>query len=176
MAERSPTGADTARLAAILECMSAADTDSPSSPETVFFPDLVPELLVEGIAASLDFWVGLCGFEMLYDRPGDGFAYLRAGTAHLMLEQVGVGRNWIPGDLERPLGRGINFQIMLPNIAALLQRLAAAEWPLFMPAETKWYETGQTRAGVAQFLVQDPDGYLVRFSSRVGDPGIAASA
>ena len=156
--------------------MSAADTDSPSSPETVFFPDLVPELLVEDLAASLGFWVGLCGFEVLYDRPDDGFAYLHAGTAHLMLEQVGVGRNWIPGALERPLGRGINFQIMLPHIDPLLERLAAAEWPLFMAAETKWYETGRTRAGVAQFLVQDPDGYLVRFSSRVGASGIAASA
>ncbi|WP_165384907.1 VOC family protein [Cryobacterium sp. SO1] len=156
--------------------MSAADTDTSSSPEPVFFPDLVPELLIEDLAASLDFWVGLCGFEVLYDRPDDGFAYLRTGTAHLMLEQVGVGRNWVPGALERPLGRGINFQIMLSQIAPLLERLAAAEWPLFMAAETKWYETGQTRAGVAQFLVQDPDGYLVRFSSRVSDPGNPASA
>lgn len=156
--------------------MSAADTDAPSSLEPVLFPDLVPELLVEDLSNSLGFWIGLCRFEVLYDRPDDGFAYLRAGTAHLMLEQVGVGRNWIPGALERPLGRGINFQIMLPNIDSLLERLAAAEWPLFMPAETKWYETGQTRAGVAQFLVQDPDGYLVRFSSRVSDPGNAASA
>lgn len=150
---------------------SGSASPSPADQEPVFFPDLVPELLVEDLPASLDFWVGLCGFAVLYDRPDDGFAYLHAGTAHLMLEQVGVGRNWIPGALERPLGRGINFQIMLPDIAPLLDRLAAAEWPLFMAAETKWYETGDTRAGVAQFLVQDPDGYLVRFSSRVGTAG-----
>ena len=143
-------------------------TDTPSRPEPAFFPDLVPELLVEDLAPSLHFWVGLCVFEVLYDRPADGFAYLHAGTAHLMLEQVGVGRNWIPAALERPLGRGINVQIMLPDIAPLLERLSAAGWPLFMAAETKWYATGETRAGVAQFLVQDPDGYLVRFSSRVG--------
>jgi catechol 2,3-dioxygenase-like lactoylglutathione lyase family enzyme len=146
-------------------------TGAPATPEPVFFPDLVPELLVENLQASLDFWVRLCHFEVLYDRPADGFAYLRSGTAHLMLEQVGVGRNWIPGALERPFGRGINFQIMLPDIAPLLERLAEAGWPLFMAAETKWYETGTTRAGVAQFLVQDPDGYLLRFSSRVGAAG-----
>jgi len=171
--------ADAGGPAAILERMSAAGTDTgtdpdantPARPEPVFFPDLVPELLIEDLPASLAFWVGLCGFEVLYDRPDDGFAYLQSGTAHLMLEQVGIGRNWIPAPLERPLGRGINFQITLPDIAPLLERLAAAEWPLFMPAETKWYETGATRAGVAQFLVQDPDGYLVRFSSRVGTVG-----
>ncbi|WP_165791220.1 bleomycin resistance protein [Cryobacterium zongtaii] len=151
--------------------MTAADAALPSTPEPVFFPDLVPELLVGDLAVSLSFWVELCGFEVLYDRPDDGFAYLRAGTAHLMLEQVGIGRNWIPAALERPLGRGINFQIMMPNIAPLLERLAAAVWPLFMAAETRWYDTGDTQAGVAQFLVQDPDGYLVRFSSRVSAEG-----
>ena len=146
---------------------SAAATAATAPP---FFPDLVPELLVEDLSASLGFWVALCGFEVLYDRPQEGFAYLHSGTAHLMLEEVGAGRNWIPGALERPLGRGINFQIMVPAINELLGRLAAADWPLFMAAEEKWYDTGDTRAGVAQFLVQDPDGYLVRFSSRLGGP------
>ena len=84
-----------------------------------------------------------------------------------MLEQVGVGRNWIPAGLDLPLGRGINFQVSVPDIAPLLERLAGAGWPLFMPPETRWYETGERRAGVAQFLVQDPDGYLVRFSARL---------
>ncbi|WEO78930.1 VOC family protein [Cryobacterium sp. SO2] len=147
--------------------MTAAGTDPSPQQEPVAFPDLVPELLVGDLAVSLHFWVALCGFEVLYDRPDDGFAYLHSGTAHLMLEQVGIGRNWIPAALERPLGRGINFQIMVPDITPLLERLATAGWPLFMPAEDKWYDTGETRAGVAQFLVQDPDGYLVRFSSRL---------
>jgi catechol 2,3-dioxygenase-like lactoylglutathione lyase family enzyme len=57
----------------------------------------VPELLVTDLATSLDFWVGLCSFRVLYDRPQEGFAYLHRGTAHLMLEQIGAGRNWVPG-------------------------------------------------------------------------------
>lgn len=145
--------------------MTSPAATPPPAPEVS--PDLVPELLVTDLATSLHFWVTLCGFEVLYDRPLEGFAYLRSGTAHLMLEQVGAGRNWIPGALERPLGRGINFQIMVPAISVLVDSLAAADWPLFMAPETKWYDTGETQAGVAQFLVQDPDGYLVRFSSRL---------
>lgn len=82
-----------------------------------------------------------------------------------MLDQIGLGRDWVPGSLERPLGRGVNFQIAVPEIAPLLGRLASAGWPLFLAPETKWYQTGATRAGVSQFLVQDPDGYLVRFAS-----------
>ena len=154
--------------AAILGGMTSPAATPPPASEVS--PDLVPELLVTDLATSLHFWVTLCGFEVLYERPLEGFAYLRSGTAHLMLEQVGAGRNWIPGALERPLGRGINFQIMVPAISVLVDSLAAAEWPLFMAPETKWYDTGETQAGVAQFLVQDPDGYLVRFSSRLGGP------
>jgi catechol 2,3-dioxygenase-like lactoylglutathione lyase family enzyme len=139
----------------------------PINPPTAFLPDLVPELLVDDLVASVAFWVGLCGFAISYDRPEEGFAYLTSGSAHIMLEQAGVGRNWIPAPLDRPLGRGINFQINVPSIDPLLDRLSAHGWPLFQAPEEKWYRTGATDVGLTQFLVQDPDGYLLRFSARL---------
>ena len=39
---------------------------------------------------------------------------------------------------------------------------------LFLAPETRWYRTGAQEAGVVQFLVQDPDGYLLRFQSSLG--------
>jgi catechol 2,3-dioxygenase-like lactoylglutathione lyase family enzyme len=131
-------------------------------------PALVPELLVESVAASTDFWCGLCGFGVRYDRPDEGFAYLVLGGAHVMLEQAGVGRNWLTGPLDRPLGRGINLQIGVPSIEPICSSLRAAGWPLFMEPETKWYRTGDREVGVEQFLVADPDGYLLRFQAAVG--------
>ena len=128
-------------------------------------PGLVPELLVTDLVASLTFWVTLCGFEVLYDRPSEGFACLQLGTARVMVEQIGVGRNWIPGPLEAPLGRGVNFEITVPAITPLVERLSWAGWPLFMAPETKTYQMGATESEVTQFLVQDPDGYLLRFGS-----------
>lgn len=101
-------------------------------------PALVPELLVESVAASVDFWCRLCRFEVLYDRPEEGFTYVAQGSAHVMLEQFGVGRNWLRGSLERPLGRGINFQITVPAIDPICSSLRGAGWPLFMEPETKW--------------------------------------
>ena len=136
---------------------------------TPTFPGLVPELLITDLPTSLDFWVTLCGFEILYDRPEEGFAYLHSGTAHLMLDQIGLGRDWVSGPLERPLGRGVNFQVAVPAIGPLVERLASSGWPLFLAPETRWYQTGDTSTGVSQFLVQDPDGYLVRFTSPLGD-------
>lgn len=144
--------------------------------ESACGPGLVPELLVEALEDSLDFWCRLCGFQVLYDRPEEGFAYIASGTAHFMIEQAGVGRNWTPAALERPLGRGVNFQVSVASIDPLVNALRSANWALFMEPETKWYRTGKAEAGVVQFLVQDPDGYLIRFQSslglRAGDPSV----
>lgn len=139
-----------------------------TSMDSMFNPGLVPELLVGSIEESLNFWCRLCGFEVLYDRPEEGFAYITSGNAHVMLEEAGVGRNWTPAGLDRPLGAGINFQISVDSIGPLVAALQTADWPLFMEPETKWYRTGLAEAGVAQFLVQDPDGYLLRFQSSLG--------
>lgn len=39
-------------------------------------PSLVPELAVIDCSVSVRFWRDLLGFEVLYDRPEEGFAYL----------------------------------------------------------------------------------------------------
>lgn len=140
-------------------------TTVPSAAPEPVFPGLVPELLVTDVAVSLDFWVGLCGFEIVYDRPEEGFAYLRLGSVDVMLDQIGLGRDWVSGPLERPLGRGVSFQVTVPAIEPLIERMSAAGQQLFLPPENKWYLTGSSEAGLRQFLVQDPDGYLVRFAA-----------
>ncbi len=133
-----------------------------------FEPALVPELLVVDLERSLVFWRDVCGFEIRHSRPEERFACIALGSAHLMLEQIGVGRNWITGPLEVPLGRGINFQINVPRITHLVSALGHAGIDLLMQPETKWYCVGNEEAGVEQFLVTDPDGYLIRFQSSRG--------
>ncbi|WP_428031003.1 bleomycin resistance protein [Ancylobacter sp.] len=137
------------------------------APDFVWAP-LVPELLVANLAASLVFWRDLCGFEIAYRRDEDGFAYLAREGAQLMLEELGEGRQWITGPLEKPFGRGINFQIAVRVVEPILDALAVAGWPLHMAPEDKWYRAGEDEVGVRQFLVQDPDGYLIRFSASLG--------
>ncbi len=125
---------------------------------------LVPELLVSNIDTSLAFWIGLLGFEIVFDRPAERFAFLRLDAIEVMIEQVGAGRNWLSGDLEKPLGRGINLQMLAADWTWALARLRRHEWPLFMEPEEKWYQTGAEDVGQTQFLVQDPDGYLLRLA------------
>lgn len=86
-----------------------------------------------------------------------------------MLEQTGVGRNWITGPLERPLGRGINFQIAVPDADSIADALGSSGIELFMQPETHRYQVGNEEVCVRQFLVTDPDGYLIRFQSSTPD-------
>jgi catechol 2,3-dioxygenase-like lactoylglutathione lyase family enzyme len=138
------------------------------------FAALVPELLVADVAVSLRFWRDLCGFRIAFDRLWEGFAYLEREGAQVMLEERGRSRNWVTGPLEAPLGRGLNLQIRVSSIDPIVTALAAAGWELFMAPETKVYRVGETDRAVRQFLVQDPDGYLVRFSE--AGSGVTPSA
>ena len=132
-------------------------------PLTHDWKPLVPELIVRDLGASLHFWRDILGFRVLYERPAEGFAYLERERAEVMLEVLG-DRSWEVGPLERPFGRGINLQIEAASLDPMLEALARAQWPLYRQPEERWYRVGAMEAGQRQFLVQDPDGYLLRFA------------
>ena len=132
-------------------------------------PGLVPELSVTDYEASRHFWCDLIGFSLRYERPEEGFGYLVLGCAHLMLDQINRGRTWATGALEPPLGRGINFEVQVENLDTALQRIMSAGWPIFVEPEEEWYRAGDIEIGVRQFLVQDPDGYLLRLQQEIGE-------
>ena len=123
----------------------------------------VPELYVSDLARSLDFYCGALGFSIVYQRPAERFAYIERGGAELMLEEP-VGRTWLAGPLEAPYGRGVNFQITVEDAAALCEAALAAGAPLIQPLEEKTYLRDDEPIRVRQGVVQDPDGYLLRFS------------
>ncbi|MBF9232939.1 bleomycin resistance protein [Microvirga alba] len=132
------------------------------------FNPLVPELDVTDIEKSLWFWCDLLGFEVAYDRPKAKFAYLQREGAQIMLCQI--NGNWQTGTLEAPFGRGVNFQIAARNLDPMLKALADAGWPLFREPSEAWYRIGDQlmENGSREFLVQDPDGYLIRFAESIG--------
>lgn len=129
---------------------------------------LVPELNVDNLERSLAFYVGLAGFNIRYQRPEDRFAYLERDGVELMMEETfGPGRRWHPAPLEHPYGRGLNFQIEVDNVAALHARLRDAGHSFILDLEEKWYRVGEGNEGQRQFVVADPDGYLLRFCEAI---------
>ena len=145
------------------------------SSRPIDFQPLVPELVCADFAASLAFYRDLLGFTRLYGRENPNFAYLERERAQLMLEQHESDGSWMTGALERPFGRGINLQIEATDLSPLLDRLAAARWPLYRAAEEAWYRIEDRLEGQRQFLVQDPDGYLLRFCQDLGARALDAA-
>ena len=131
---------------------------------------LVPELIVTDLHTSLHFWTTLVGFAIAYERPDEGFAYLDLNGAQIMLEQHnGVEQQWLSDELTAPFGRGINLQIEVACVATIINRLLTDQWPLFLDCEEVWYRAGDKEVGQRQFIVQDPDGYLVRLVESLGE-------
>jgi catechol 2,3-dioxygenase-like lactoylglutathione lyase family enzyme len=132
-------------------------------------PPVVPELDVANLVLSLRFYTDVLGFKLRFERPEEQFAYLTRGLVHLMLEQAdGPGRRFRTAALEHPYGRGINLQIEVPDVDLLHAQAAKAGATIHVSLEERWYLQGNQEAGIRQFVVIDPDGYLLRFCTSLG--------
>lgn len=135
---------------------------------------LTPELDVADLDRSLAFYVGVIGFSVLFDRPEERFAFLTLEGVHLMLEEAaGPGRRFRTAPLEQPYGRGVNFMIDVADVDSMHSRVQAAGCTIVIPLEERWYRRGASENGHRQFVVADPDGYLLRFSRSLGRRPVA---
>lgn len=130
---------------------------------------LTPELDVDHLDRSLDFYVRVIGFRVVFERPEERFAYLNLDGASLMLEETaGPGRRLRIAPLEHPYGRGMNLELGVANSDAIYRRVLAEGLEPLIPLEERWYRQGDAEVGVRQFVVVDPDGYLLRVSTGIG--------
>ena len=125
------------------------------------FNKLIPELSVTDINRTREFYVDVLGFKICYERPEDKFIFVEKDGNQIMLEQI--NDNWNVGKMEYPFGRGINFEMTISDVDAVYERIEKAGIKLFRKMEVKDYECGDETVHQKQFLVQDPDGYLLRF-------------
>lgn len=139
-------------------------------------PRIIPELDVTNLGRSLEFYSAVLGFEVLYERPEERFAMIDLAGARLMLEEAeGPGRRFRTAPLERPYGRGVNFQIEVDDTRSIYSRVIESQSPVLIPLEARWYRVGPSETGNEQFVVCDPDGYLLRLFTNLGSR-IAAKA
>jgi catechol 2,3-dioxygenase-like lactoylglutathione lyase family enzyme len=136
---------------------------------------LTPELYCSNIKTSLLFYTEILGFSIQYQREKDGFAMLERQGSRIMLDEIRkdavneTDRIWISGPLEAPFGRGINFEIKTSKVDELYDRIQKAGGSIFLPIEEKWYRTSDVEIGNRQFIVLDPDGYMLRFAQDLGE-------
>lgn len=132
-------------------------------------PSLVPELAVSDLGRSLPFYAGVLGFRVHAWRWEERFVYLIRERTHLMLEEAaGPGRHFWVAPLEKPFGRGVNLQIAVADVDVLYVAVHEADGDIIIPIEERWYRHDRIERGNRQFVVADPDGYLLRFFTNLG--------
>ena len=142
-------------------------------------PPLTPELNVSSLERSLEFYVGVLGFEVAFERPEERFAAIGLDGAFLMLDEMKEthavtdkefveDRAWRTGEVNYPYGRGMNFLITVKDIEGMYQRISDSKFTVKVPMEEKWYRVKDKEVGVKQFLILDPDGFLLRFDCDFG--------
>ena len=126
------------------------------------FNALIPELSVKNLFVSKKFYLEILGFVLEYERVENNFAFVSYNGAQIMLEQI--NGNWETGELVYPLGRGINFQIKTEHLDMLREKIIINGYQLFEEIYEASYRENDVIHKLKEFLVQDPDGYLLRFS------------
>lgn len=135
---------------------------------------LTPELYCSDIKVSLQFYTELLGFNIQYQREEEGFAMLERQGSRIMLDEIpknsvdGSNRIWLTAPLEAPFGRGVNLQIMTDKVDELYDRVQKSGAKIFLAIEEKWYRANDSEIGNRQFIVLDPDGYMLRFFQELG--------
>ena len=125
------------------------------------FNKLIPELSVTDIQKSKHFYVDILNFKIKYERKENKFIFLTYQGSQIMIEEI--NDNWNIGKLEFPFGRGINFQIETNEIENISQRLKENNITIYRDIFTSKYSVNDEVFIEKELLVQDPDGYLLRF-------------
>lgn len=125
------------------------------------FNSLIPELSVTNILTSTKFYV-LLGFNVKYERKENKFVFLEYENNQIMIEEV--NNNWSVGKLSYPFGNGINLSMEVSDIDALYQKVKKLDIPIFRELKVSEYKVDDEVYQDKEFLIQDPDGYLLRFT------------
>ena len=134
----------------------------------MYFNKIIPELSVSNLEESLKFYKTV-GFKIEYERPENKFVFLSLEEIQFMLQEFSDKDKWTIAPLEYPFGNGINFQLEVSDVDKIYNSLKENNYKIAFEIEENWYRQDDKLLGNKEFLVQDPDGYLLRFSQDLGE-------
>lgn len=127
------------------------------------FNKMIPELSVFDIEQTKRFYNDL-GFKIEYERPEEKFVFMSFQDSQFMFEQI-HDNGWNIDELIYPLGRGINFSITVDDIEGLYKLVKTLNLEIYRELNRSIYQVNGTEETQTEFLIQDPNGYLLRFTN-----------
>ena len=127
------------------------------------FNRMIPELSIFDIEQTKKFYREL-GFKIEYERTEDKFVFMSFQDSQFMFEQI-HDDGWNIGELVYPLGREINFSIAVDDIEELYKLVNNLNIDLYRELTRNIYQVNGIEEMQIEFLIQDPNGYLLRFTN-----------
>ena len=127
------------------------------------FNNLIPELSVFDILQTKNFYKEL-GFKIEYERQKEKFIFMSFQDSQFMFEQI-HDEGWNTGELTYPLGRGVNFSIAVDDIENLYTLVKSKKLEIYKKLTKSVYLVNGIEEIQMEFLIQDPNGYLLRFTN-----------
>ena len=132
------------------------------------FLPILAEFYVTDFEKSINFYVDIIGFKVEYTRENTDFAFLSYNGSQIMIQELKSNEKE-EEKMEYSFGRGINFQIDTKSVQEIIDSLKKNNYPLKRGIKDSWYKADDVSYGCREILVQDPDGYLLRFSEELGE-------
>ena len=127
------------------------------------FNKMIPELSVFDINKTKRFYCRL-GFKIEYERNDERFVFMSFQDSQFMFEQI-HDDGWSTGELSYPLGRGINFSIAVEDVEELYKLVKTLNFEIYREITRNKYQVNGTEETQIEFLIKDPNGYLLRFTN-----------
>jgi catechol 2,3-dioxygenase-like lactoylglutathione lyase family enzyme len=121
---------------------------------------VAPELFVPDVDRAIRFYAGSLGFELLRREEAGGkatFAVVALGQAIVMLADQGHYAAMVAAIVE-PRGRGIDVRFVVPDVDAMYRTCTMSGARIALDIGDRYY-------GLRDFIVEDPNGYRLRFAS-----------
>ena len=113
---------------------------------------VAPEFFVRDIAASIRFYTDVLGFAVLRQEPDFAVVALN-DDAHVLLADERM-----IGGVTGPRGAGVHVRIVVDDVDEMYRRAKAGGGRIAR-------DIGDRDYGLRDFIIADPDGFLVRFAA-----------
>ncbi len=127
------------------------------------FQKLTPNLVVRDVAASIEFYRSVLGFQSpmtVPDQPPYVFGSVTNGAIEIFFnEQKAVAAEYPPLGA-RPIGGALTLFIEVEGIEEVLAAVQSSKAKIVMPLKTQFY-------GMREFAFEDPEGWMVTIAERV---------
>ncbi|MGO9086055.1 MAG: VOC family protein [Candidatus Sulfotelmatobacter sp.] len=127
------------------------------------FSKLTPNLVVRDVAACMQFYCSVFGFQpamKVPDQPPYVFGSVTSGGVEIFFnDQKAVAEEYPPLGA-RPIGGALTLFVEVEGIEEVLAAVQKSKAKIVMPLKQQFY-------GMREFAFEDPEGWIVTIAERV---------